>query len=236
MRAWLNGLAFYACWICFTLVAGVLGLPALISTKATWKLADYWCDGTLWLLKQCCNIRVTVPPLRSAGMRVYAANHESTLDTLVLWRALNHPAFILKRELYYIPIFGWYLWRCKPIAIERFSGRALEPMLEQARACIAAKRNIIIFPEGTRTPPHITRPFKRGVAALSAKLSEKVQPVALATHHVWPKHAISKYAGVARFSPCEPLDECGGDSAGWLEALAMRVRTQASLLRGLPSA
>lgn len=234
MRTWLNGLAFYACWIPFTLIAGTLGLPALVSTRATWKLADLWCDGTLWLLRTCCHVRVQVPQLRSAGMRVYASNHESTLDTLVLWRALKHPAFILKRELYFIPIFGWYLWRCNPIAIRRYSGRALEPMLEQARACIAAQRNIIIFPEGTRCAPYMAKPYKRGVAALSIKLSERVQPVALATHQVWPKGCISKYPGIARFSACEPLEECGSDISGWLDMLEARIRTQASLLRGLP--
>lgn len=234
MRSWCNGLVFYACWLPFTLVVGTLGLPALLATRATWKLADLWCDGSLWLLRRCCHIRVQIPALQSAGMRVYAANHESTLDTLVLWRALSHPAFILKRELYFIPIFGWYLWRCKPVAIRRYSGRALEPMLAEARTRIAEGRNIIIFPEGTRSAPEKDTPYKRGIAALSAKLSEKVQPIALATHQVWPKRRISKYTGVARFSACEPLAECGRDSAGWLEILRTRIQTQAALLRGLP--
>ena len=234
MQHWLRGVVFYVCWIPYTLVLGVLGLPALIATRATWKLADIWCDGSLWLLTRITGIRVKVPTLQSAGIRLYAANHESTLDTLVLWRALNHPAFILKRELYYIPIFGWYLWRCNPVAIERFSGRALEPMLAAARTRIAEGRNIIIFPQGTRTAPEKDTPYKRGVAALSAKLSEKVQPIALATHHVWPKARISKYAGVARFSPCEIVDECQRDIAAWLDNLREHISTQAALLRGLP--
>ncbi len=234
MINWLRGIAFYASWILFTLVTGTICAPAMLTYRTSVMYCTFWSDVTFWLLRVICNIRIQVPTLTSPDIKVYAANHESTLDTIVLLRALNFPAFILKRELYIIPIFGWFLWRLKPIAIDRKSSRAMDVMLNIARTRIAEGRNIVIFPQGTRSAPSKGLPFKRGVALLSAKLSEKVQPVALATYHVWPKACISKYPGIARFSPCEPMPECDRDITAWLSQLEERVQTQASLLRGLP--
>lgn len=221
--AWLNGVCFYACWATFTLGMGMLCLPALLSTRATWRVADAWCDATLWLLKKTCAITVRYMPLLAANVKLYAANHESTLDTLLLWRALHHPAFVLKRELCWIPVFGWYLWRCKPIAIRRGSARALDSIIEAARVRIREGRTIIIFPQGTRSAPVKRTPFKRGIAILSYKLSEAVQPIALQTHGVWPKGKIRKFRGEARADALETMPDCSTDLQGWLHDLQQRI-------------
>lgn len=215
---------FYAGWVLLTLIMGAVCLPALFSTRAVWVVADIWCDITLWWLRVTCGISRDVAPLLSPEIQLYAANHESTLDTLILWRALCHPAFVLKRELCWIPVFGWYLWRTKPIAIHRTSKRAMETLIAGASTRLSEGRNIIIFPQGTRSAPETNTPFKRGIAVLSEALQLRVQPIALATHPFWPKTEVLKRAGVACARAAMPLHACTSDEVSlWLAELSKRI-------------
>lgn len=221
----LSSLIFYTGWTILTLAMGITGLPCLISRKACFILADYWCDASLWLLKTCCNIQTYYPKITPYAGRVFAANHESTLDTLILWRALQHPAFILKRELLLIPVFGWYLWRVHPIAIARGNKGSIHPMIAQARARLAENRAIIIFPEGTRSAPERIIPYKRGVALLAEQLNSPVTCLMLATHHVWPKGQWKKRAGNARLQMLETIPPPHGkESKSWLVHMAGIIR------------
>lgn len=215
-----KALLFYALWTVWTLFVGLVGLPCLISRKASVALANIWCDVTFMLLRVCCGITVQWQPLSGVAGTLFAANHESTLDTLILWRALSGPAFILKRELLFIPVFGWYLWRVRPIAIRRGDKRSIKPMIAQARACLAQNRAVIIFPEGTRSAPEKQMPYKRGVALISSALKQSVTCLAVRTHQVWPKATWHKYAGKADILRLEPLPSCPrqGQTA-WLEEM-----------------
>jgi 1-acyl-sn-glycerol-3-phosphate acyltransferase len=226
----LRSLLFYLLWIALTLMVGVFGLPCLLSHKATCKLADIWCDISFLLLRLCCNILVDIPTIPHPRGKLFACNHESTLDTLMLWRALDHPAFILKRELHFIPIFGWYLWRVRPIAIRRFQAKSIHMMIRQTRARLAENRAVIIFPEGTRSAPEKILPYKRGVALISAQLQQPVQLLALHSYRFWPKGHIQKTSGTASLIALNTLAACGENQREWLDEMAKTIRSAAAKL------
>jgi len=182
-------------WTLLTLFCGVAFLPALISQRCSWGAARLWVALSLAWLRLSTGIRSEVVGAEycpSAGGLI-AAKHQSTLDTLVLWRVLKNPAFVLKRELYYIPIFGWYLYRTGQLGIDRSAGRAaLASITARAGHVLAQGRSIIIFPEGTRVPAGQLKPFHSGVARISAQLQLPVTPVALNHGRFWPKRGGKK--------------------------------------------
>ena len=209
MILWLRTGLFFAGWVIATLMIGLIALPALISQRATWGVAYHWAGFTLFWLCVSCGTRSSARGLEHLpqGAGLIASKHQSAWDTLMLWRLLKNPAFVLKRELYWIPIFGWYLWRAGQIGIDRSSGRdAVSRMLRGAKKVIAEGRCIIIFPEGTRVPPGEQKPFRTGVARVSESLQLPVVPAALNSGLFWPKYSLKKLPGeaVMEFLPAEP--------------------------------
>ena len=231
----LRSITFLTCWGMWTVLAGTLGLPCMMTRRATWWLTDVWIDGTLWLLRTLTAVRVGVEGALPTEPCIIASAHQSTLDTLVLWRRLPRPIFILKRELYWIPIFGWYLWRSGQIAINRRAKqKPMAQVLERIGVALAKGRSLIIFPEGTRMPPGEHKPYHRGVAMMSEAKQVQVQPVALNTGYYWPKRSIVKTPGVAVFRFLAPRHACQtGEEKAWLSELQTSINeAQASLRLG----
>jgi len=226
---------FLLLWSVSTLVMGVLALPCLLLPQWSRAAAKLWTCWSLWLLKRVAGIHSHVrgymhilpPPV------IYAPKHQSTWDTLMLYQQLDGPAFVLKRSLYLIPIFGWYLWRSGQIAIDRKGGkRAIGQMVEQAKYYAGKGRSIVIFPEGTRRPPFAEPQYKFGVARVSEATGLKVVPVALNAGKVWPRHPIAKRAGhaIVEFLPTMP--PAGTAREPWLKDLETRVETATRVLMG----
>lgn len=176
---------------------GLVCSPCLLHPRWARLVPDVWIAVTLWLLKSVCNIRIDIKGARPFIPCIVAAKHQSALDTLLLWRLLGGPVFILKQELCQIPIFGWYLMRMRPIAIRRHErSLALREIEQQARTRIAQGRMIVIFPEGTRTKPGASSRYKMaGITLLYTSLALPVVPVALNTGCVWGRNAFIKYPG-----------------------------------------
>lgn len=131
---------------------------------------------------------------------LYAVKHQSAWDTLAVPVLLPSPAVVLKRELFWVPFYGWYARRAGMIAIDRGAGaRALRRMLRAARAARAKGRPVVIFPQGTRTMPRRLggqpRPYQPGVAALYGELGVPVVPVALNSGLFWGRRAFRKQPG-----------------------------------------
>lgn len=228
MIGWARTVIFLVGWMLMTSLVGLLALPTLLSARASCRAASLWAVCTLLWLRCCCGIRSEVRGVPAS--RLIASKHQSAWDTLMLWRALRNPAFVLKRELYWIPVFGWYLWRTGQIAINRRDGHAaMQRMLEKAGRAMQQGRSVVIFPEGTRVAPGKPAAFRPGIARLSMALNEPVTPVALNAGYFWPKHTIKKSYGTAvlHFLPpmayAEPL-------ADWLGVLQDQVNAQSDAL------
>lgn len=206
----LRSLLFNIFFFGWTMLAPILFAPLfLLSSKASLSSGAPWANGVLWLLKICCGIRHEIRGAQhiSDTPVIYASKHQSAWETVAFLTLLKHPAYVLKRELLRIPLWGWYLWRMKMIAIDRAAGASsLKKMVKQAKAAVADGRPIVIFPEGTRTRPGSTARYHPGTAALYGFLRLPVVPVALNSGLYWGKNSFLKRPGkiVVEFLPPIP--------------------------------
>jgi len=233
MMASLRTAIFFVGWVAMTALLGAVALPVLLSQRATWRVAHAWTTLTLFWLRISCGVRTQVRGVeyKPVGGALVACKHQSAWDTLVLWRTLKNPAFVLKKQLYLIPVFGWYLWRSGQIAIDRKAGRvAMRSMLEQGKLLAAQGRTIVIFPEGTRVPPGEALPFHAGVARLSQALGLCVTPAALNGGLFWPKHSVKKFPGTAILEFLPPQPVFVEPVAPWLVQLQHVVNTRTAQL------
>jgi 1-acyl-sn-glycerol-3-phosphate acyltransferase len=226
-------MVFLSVWSALTLLLGILCLPALLSRTLSQNVAKNWAGMTLMLLKSISGISSHVRGYSyiSATPVLYAVKHQSAWETFMLWHVLDRPVFVLKRALYRIPIFGWYLWRSGQIAIKRGDGKqAIASAITQAQTYIGKGRSVVIFPEGTRTRVGENVQYKSGVTYISEALGVPVVPVAINAGKFWPKSLFIKRSGnaVIEFLPAMP--PAGMAKEAWLKDLKERIETASTAL------
>jgi 1-acyl-sn-glycerol-3-phosphate acyltransferase len=177
------------------------GLPSvLMGRRAAMLMARTWARTSLWLLRVVCGTRVEFRGLDLIPRDgvVIAAKHQSALETFALVVHVPDFAYVFKRELNWIPLFGWYLMAVEQIAINRSSGStALAQVTNGVQAFLEDKRAIFIFPEGTRRPVGAPPRYKHGVTHVYETLGARVMPVALNTGVFWPRRSFLRMPGTA---------------------------------------
>lgn len=205
LRALLFNLAF---WV-DTAFWGVVGLPFLLTPRRTaMRFGRFWAQSVLALLKLIVGLdgeirgRGNIP----AGGCLIAMKHQSAWDTLILPPLLGDPAVVIKRELQYVPFYGWYATRAGSIFIDRKGGAAaLRRMVAAARQAVTAGRPVVIFPQGTRTAPGEIAPYQPGVAALYRELGVPLVPAAVNSGLFWGRRAFVKRRGRITLEFLEPI-------------------------------
>jgi 1-acyl-sn-glycerol-3-phosphate acyltransferase len=204
-RSLLFNVAFYV-----NLIAWLLAiLPTLVMPrKAIIRVAQTWARSNLWLMQVIVGTKVEfrgherIPP----GGLLVAAKHQSFWETFALATLFDDPVFILKRELIWIPFFGWYLWKAGMVPVNRKAGSlALVEMNRRAREEVGRGRQILIFPEGTRRPPGAEPAYKFGIAHLYTTLGVPCLPVALNSGLFWPRRRFIRRPGTIVVEFLEPL-------------------------------
>jgi 1-acyl-sn-glycerol-3-phosphate acyltransferase len=189
-----------------SVVLHLAALPALLMPRgvALWA-GKIWCDLLIWGLRVFAGLRMELRGQIPDGGVLIASKHMSMWDTLVLYRCVNPPVFVLKRELLNIPFYGWFIRKTGMIAIDR-SGRAsaLRKMAAAAQRTIASGHPVIIFPEGTRKKPGAQPDYKPGVAGLYGQLKTECVPVALNSGLYWTGFIKRKGKAVVEFLPAIP--------------------------------
>ncbi len=235
IRSALFNIAFWA-WIA---IIGLTGLPlTCIYRPFSFTVARLWGLGSLWLLKILCNITYEVRGAEyiPAKPSIVASKHQSAWDTIIFWVLLTRPAFVLKKELIFFPIFGWYLLFLKNIYIDRKAGAsAMKHMLREASLRSNEGRSIVIFPEGTRTLPGASSIYHPGVAALYQHLKVPVVPVALNSGQLWKKNAFTKTPGKVIIEFLPPI-EPGLKGRDFLATLQEHIETESARLIPSPAA
>jgi 1-acyl-sn-glycerol-3-phosphate acyltransferase len=182
--------ALYLVWFYLSLAGiGLLGMPyALTSPRATLRVMQAWAAAQWWALRVFGGVRIeyrgfdTVP----AGATLVAMKHHGTFETIATFAMFPDPCFVIKQELARTPVFGWYCQQGKFISIDRDGGaKTMKKMLAEARAAVDAKRQVVIFPEGTRQAVGAPADYKPGVAGLYRAMGVPCVPVALNTGLVW---------------------------------------------------
>ena len=205
----LRSLLFNTAFFLWSTLVQVLFLPSLLFPVAVvaW-VQRLWTGGALALLAGICGLRHEIRGLEHLppGPCIIASKHQSTWDTLIFAVLFHAPGFVVKRELLWIPLFGWYIQRTGCIPIDRKGGAsALKRMIAAARDTIGNGRHIIIFPEGTRVAPGERRPYHPGVGALYRQLGVPVVPVALNSGLFWGRRTFLKKPGRITLEFLEPI-------------------------------
>ena len=178
-----------------------------------WAVAVAWANVCLWAGRVICGLDVSTEGSENipAEPAVFLIKHTTALETYWQIAALPPSAWVLKRELLYLPVFGWALGLVmKSIAIDRSAGSsAVKQVISQGKERIAGGTSVCIFPEGTRMPPGETRRYGVSGAALARATGCPIVPVAHNAGDFWPKRGMAKTPGKIRFCigpPIEPGD------------------------------
>lgn len=183
--------------------------------KTRYRFVNLWTVAAMWLLRHLNGVRVRVEGRENLpqGGAVVLANHQSSWETFYLQLLISPQATVLKRELLWLPFFGWGVALLNPIRINRSEGRgALKAVLEQGADRLSKGIPVVIYPEGSRQPPGELGHFNHGGALLACR--NKV-PVIAITHNsgdCWPARSLMRFPGeiVLRISP--PIDTTEGNT------------------------
>ncbi|MCE2964983.1 MAG: 1-acyl-sn-glycerol-3-phosphate acyltransferase [Alphaproteobacteria bacterium] len=189
-------IAFALLLTAWTLLLGVLFLPFLLLPRRCFKWPRLlWLSGVLLLVRRVLGITWQLTGTQPTGVFILAAQHQSALETFIIARLYPDAAFVLKRELLWIPIFGWYLWKTQTISLNRKAGvTALRRLADAAKK---SQRVLIIFPQGTRQAPNTAVRVLPGVALLAEQTGLPVIPLTLNTGLFWPKNMAKAQRGMA---------------------------------------
>ncbi len=140
------------------------------------------------------------------GPALIASKHQSAWDTIIFFILCARPIYVMKRELMWIPVYGWLARKQQHIAIDRKAGAsAIRALTRAAQAALARRRQVILFPEGTRVGPGEHRPYQPGIAALYAALGVPVVPVALNSGLFWGRRSFVKRPGTIVIEVLPPI-------------------------------
>ncbi|MBN9600564.1 MAG: 1-acyl-sn-glycerol-3-phosphate acyltransferase [Afipia sp.] len=205
LRSLLYNILFYLNLVFWVL----LGLPTYVMPRwgIIW-IAQNWGKTSIWLMRVVCNTRVEyrglekIPP----GPLLVASKHQSAWETFALLQFFKRPLYILKRELTWLPLFGWYLLKAGMIGVNRGAGgRVLIDMFKRARDEVRGGRQLIIFPEGTRMPVGAPPQYKSGVSQLYVSCNVACVPVALNAGMFWPRRSFLRYPGTLVVEFLDPI-------------------------------
>jgi len=181
--------------------------------RARYHFITLWSRFHIWLAGVLCGLRYRVEGRENIPRETTAiilSKHQSSWETLGLQLIFPPQVWVLKRELLWIPLFGWALALLQPIAINRGAGRrAVEQIIEQGRQRLESGRWVVVFPEGTRVAPGQVKRFGIGGAALAAATGHPVVPVAHDAGHYWPRRGFLKKPGRIRVVIGPAIDSRG---------------------------
>ena len=228
-RSVLFAVVFYATTVLFLLAA----LPALVLPhRAVGAMAKAWGRTSVWLLRIVCGIGVEwrglekLPP----GALLVAAKHQSAWETFALLPLFDDPSFIIKRQLTWLPLYGWYAKKAGMIPVDRSAGRAaLVAMTRAARALLDEGRQILIFPEGTRSAAGAPPDYKPGIALLYSELGVPCLPIALNSGLHWPRRSFLRPPGTILVEILDPIPP-GLPRRAFLERLQDTIETATARL------
>jgi 1-acyl-sn-glycerol-3-phosphate acyltransferase len=192
-------------------------------------LAQLWARIMLWGLRTICGVRFQVFGLERidpAGASLIASQHQSAFDTIVWFTLLPRCCYVLKRELLSVPLLGPLMPLAGMIAVDRRGGAsALRGLIRQGDRAVRERRQIVIFPEGTRAQPGEVLPLQPGVAALAARTGLAVIPVVTDSGHYWGRRAFQKRPGTIHIRLLQPIP-AGTDRAHLMQRLADALQNE----------
>jgi len=231
-----GSLLFNIWFFVLTAVLLLVSLPThLMDRRWACRVGKLWTRGLSWGLATFCGLRYElrgrVELLRQPGL--IASKHQSAWDTMIFHTISADPAYVMKKELLSIPLYGWLAKKQGNIPVDRKGGAAaLKRMMEHATAALAGGQQVVIFPQGTRVPPGAPAadwPYHPGVAGLYSKLGAGCVPVALNSGVFWGRRSFVKRAGTIVVDVLDPIAP-GLTRAAFMRELEQRIEAATARL------
>lgn len=170
----------------------------LAPRKTAWFVPKFWAKSNNWLMARMVGTTFEIEGLENIppGGHIFAPKHQSFWDVFGLLPCVDDPVYILKRELTWIPLFGWYVLKQRMIPVNRGAkGKVMLDVMRRARVELQAGRQLIIYPEGTRRPPGAAPDYKYGIARIYRDLAVPVVPVVMHPGLFWPRRKFLRHPG-----------------------------------------
>jgi 1-acyl-sn-glycerol-3-phosphate acyltransferase len=188
-------------------------LAAPLPYRQRYYFTSRWNVFVIWAAKVVCGIRYQVKGLENLPDRpvILLSKHQSAWETIFYLCVMPRPlAYVFKKELTYIPFFGWGIALLRMIPIDRSKGRdAFAQVIEKGRDRLQKGQWIIMFPEGTRIPVGEKGKYKGGGARLAVETNTEVVPIAMNAGECWPKNSFIKKPGIVTVSIGKPISPEG---------------------------
>ncbi len=243
-RYWL-GLRSAIFWVFFLpmilFLASLLSLTFFMPLGFRIGIIHLWIGYSLGCLRLICGLSYQVEGLENIPDHgfIVMSKHSSTWETIAIQRFFRPMVWVVKRELTWIPFFGWALKSMNAIALNRGTGRkAINQLVHESQVSMDKGRILMLFPEGTRVPPGQFKPFKLGGAIVSQRTGYSVLPMAHNAGEFWPRHSWIKWPGTIRVVIGKPIDPEGkkpeqiiDEVASWIGTECERISDRSQLQR-----
>ena len=209
-----RSVAFTITFLLLSLVYSPLAIPAAMGPfRQRYPVARFWAHSELRLLRWMCGLDYVVDGRENipATPHITMWKHSSAWETIAQIVICPPQAWVLKRELLWIPFFGWLIALMRPIAINRAAGaRSINQVVAQGKERLAAGLSVLVFPEGTRMPPGETRKYGMSGFVLATQTGVPIVPVAHDAGDYWPRRGWLKKPGRIRvvIGPPIPSRDC----------------------------
>lgn len=208
---------------------GLCLMAAPLPLKYRYRLTRLWMVAMIWLGRVLCHMDYKIEGKRNllkVKNGILFSKHQSAWETIFLAAAFDQAAIIVKRELLWLPFFGWGLALLRPIAINRSKSRAsMQQIMEQGKRYLNQGRWVLIFPEGTRVSPGHVGKYRIGGARLALEAGYPIIPIAHNAGHCWSKRQFIKQPGLIRVVYGPPIYPEGKTAEEILEAAKTWIET-----------
>lgn len=232
---------FYLCWAALTLA---WLLPTLLALLLPLKLRNSvisvpYCYTLAWLLRLICGVRWQIYGSEHLQNRpnacVVFSKHQSTWETFFINTVFTPQVPVVKKELSYLPVFGWILAMLKPIFIDRrHKTNALKQVIRQGKERLEQGISVSIYPEGTRVAPGLRKEFSRGGAMLACKAKAPVFAIAHNSGEHWPNTRWIKRPGTIHVVISPMFDSSSHDANSLTDAIENWINTQVDTISSIP--
>jgi 1-acyl-sn-glycerol-3-phosphate acyltransferase len=243
---WALRSALFVSWMAATVVPWsllMLVLSVFVRGNRLYWPTMFWLRMAIWGAKVICGVRYRVHGMENlptaaqqTSAVVLAAKHQSTWETFAFPTLMPHPlAYVFKRELLYVPFFGWAMGRLDMIHIDRSKrAEAWNKVAAQGQRLAAQGNWVIMFPEGTRAPRGGQGVYKSGASRLAIATGVPIVPIAASSAKCWPRKSFLLRPGVVDVSIGRPISSAGrqpeelmSEVEAWIEAEMRRIDPEA---------
>lgn len=237
---WLLSLLFIVqMYLAMVVYALVYAIPAMISRDGAWAAVHAYCRWVRWTAAVMVGLRSEVRGDIPQDEVLIASKHQSFFDIILIVSVVPRPKFIMKKELKWAPLLGFYAWRIGCIPVDRGKkGRAIAEMKRAVAEGAKIPGQLIIYPQGTRVAPGAAMPYKVGTGLLYQQMGKPCVPAATNVGVFWPRHGIYRKPGLAVVEFL-PAIAPGRGVADFMAELEQVVETASDLLMaeaGFPGA